>query len=179
VTTPEDPASAVVNTFITALRRAFNPGDVVLAPLGGGSTTVRFFVSDDARAYVDAGLGKNCREPFLWVRLADRYRSRLAEFPNPVRGNTSCKADIVNVATIEIGVARCTSKDGIVNFDKLEQESEITLSDSWRIEMALAEAARLLCSPDRAFTTDTVAIFGPEGGIVAVGAVAYVQLAKG
>jgi hypothetical protein len=174
---PEDPASIVVDTFIAAMRKAWNPNDVVMPPLGGGTTNVRFFAGDDAKAFVDLALGPNCKEPFLWVRAGERYRSRAREFPNPIRGNFQCgNKDVFDVLTVEVGVARCVSMDERPNWDRLDSEAEISLSDSWRISLALCDAQRVLARPERAFATDTVAAYGPEGGIVCWTGVAFVQL---
>lgn len=176
---PQDPAGIVVETFIDKLRQCFNPNDINLPPLGGGSTEVHFLVADDPMAYIDDALQTCKRSPFLWVRLHDRYRTRLAEFPNPVRGNATCNSDLVDAVTIEIGIARCSSKDATIDWNKAGREAEISMSDSWRIQTAMNGAGKALrCGSDRAFSPDTVAVYGPEGGIVAWTCLAYVQLTK-
>jgi hypothetical protein len=171
MTAPVDPASEIVNTFITTLRQAFNPADSVQAPLGGGSTTVRFFASDGGLPYAPG-----CREPFLWVRVDRRYRSRRRDFPAAYVGDPDCKdADVARAVAVEVGVARCTSEDAKPNWSRLADEAEIGLDDSWRVELALCRAATVLRDTGHAVALDTIAPVGPEGGLIAWTGMAYVQ----
>ena len=175
---PHDPATEIVNAYITAMKAAFNPGDKVQPPLGGGSARVRFFAGDGALPNWDpqGRGGPGCKEPFLWVRVDRRYRARAREFPAAFVGDGNCaNKDVKRALAVEVGVARCTDMDAEPNWSKLEDEAEISLDDSWRIEMALCMAAKALAKPDRAVATDTIAPQGPEGGLIAWTGMAYVQ----
>lgn len=168
----QDPAAAAIDTFITALRKAFNPDDAVCKPLGGGSTTVYFLAGD-------GGLppwNPNCDEPFLWVRAAHRYRARSSDFPTAYMGDKHCNTpDLHRVLAIEIGIMRCTSLLDEPDWQRLTNEANISLDDSWRIELALCTAANSWRRKDRPVATDTVAPYGPEGGVTAWTGMAYVQ----
>ena len=76
MTSCTDPASEVVTVAMAVLREVFDPASPC-PPDGGGTTTVRFFASDGGLPYWDG----TCREPFLWVRVQQRYRSTTASFP--------------------------------------------------------------------------------------------------
>lgn len=176
---PHDSASDVVNAFIKAMKDAFNPDDKVQPPLGGGSKTVRFFAGDGALpAFEPHGRGgPGCKEPILWVRVDRRYRSRTKEFPAAFIGDGQCgNKDARRTLAVEIGVARCTDMDANPNWSTLENDAEISLDDSWRIELALCMAATALTKPDCAVATDTIAPQGPEGGLIAWTGMAYVSL---
>lgn len=171
----EDPAEEVVNAFIAAMRKAFNPDDAVQAPIGGGSTVVRFVAGDVAAMELwDAhAAGGDCKEPFLWVRLMRRYRSKT--FPTPSPASDNC--ELPRVVDIEVGVARCAaiSEDGTVDWEQVAQEAEISRDDSWRIELALCIAGSAL-RKNHQVATNTVLPTGPEGGVIGWGGTAAVQL---
>lgn len=168
-----DPASDIINVFLTTMRQAFDPASEC-PPDGGGSTAVRFFAGDGA---LPAGNPvEGCEEPFLWVRAAHRFRSRLGEFPAAYVGDAPCEhTGVRRVLAVEVGVARCTTMDAEPDWDTLSSEAEVSLDDSWRIERVLCAAAKRLRSPECAVATDTVAPAGPEGGIIAWTGMAYVQ----
>lgn len=177
---PHDPASDVVNAFIAAMKAAFNPADSVQAPLGGGSTEVRFFASDGGLPTSvwdpETGLNIGCKAPFLWVRVDRRFRSRRQEFPAVYVGDKDCKAsDVVRGVAVEVGVARCSDMSAKPKWSVLEREAEISLDDSWRVELALCMAATVLSKADHAVATDTIAPLGPEGGLIAWTGMAYVS----
>lgn len=172
---PVDPASDVVNVFVRAMKRAFNPDDAVQPPLGGGSTEVRFFAGDGALPSWNPH-GTGCDGPMLWVRVAHRYRSKVGAFPTAYVGDASCtNADVRRALAVEVGVGRCTTMDASPDWGTLSEEAEISLDDSWRVEMALCSAMSELRGPQRAVALDTVAPFGPEGGLIAWTGMAYVQ----
>lgn len=167
-----DPASGVVNAFIDALRVVFNP-DQVCPPDGGGTTTVRFFAAEGPPIEVWNAHNNGCREPFVWVRVVTRYRS--LSFPSPAVDSNSC--GLPRVVVIEVGIARCSVTGDRVKWTEYAREAEISLDDSWRIEQALCVAATAL--RDKEFTavgTDSITPYGPEGGIYAWSALAYVQI---
>ncbi|OMB79283.1 hypothetical protein [Mycolicibacterium conceptionense] len=176
---PHDPASDIVNVFITAMKAAFNPDDKVQPPLGGGATDVRFFASDGALPTAvwdpETGLNISCKSPFLWVRVDRRFRSRQQEFPAVYVGDKDCKAaDVVRGVAVEVGVARCADMSERPKWSVLEREAEVSLDDSWRVEMALCMAAGAL-KANHAVATDTIAPLGPEGGLIAWTGMAYVS----
>lgn len=177
---PHDPASDIVNVFITAMKAAFNPDDKVQPPLGGGATDVRFFASDGALPTAvwdpETGLNISCKSPFLWVRVDRRFRSRQQEFPAVYVGDKDCKAaDVVRGVAVEVGVARCSDMSAKPKWSVLEREAEISLDDSWRVEMALCMSAAALSKTNHAVATDTIAPLGPEGGLIAWTGMAYVS----
>ncbi|SHV92115.1 Uncharacterised protein [Mycobacteroides abscessus subsp. abscessus] len=178
---PHDPASDIVNEFINAMKKAFNPADSVQPPLGGGSKDVRFFAGDGPLPLSvwdpEHGPATGCKQPLLWVRVDRRYRSRRSDFPAAYVAARDCKtADVVRALAVEIGIARCADMSAKPKWPVLESEAEISLDDSFRIETALCLAATALTKPDRAVATDTIAPQGPEGGLIAWTGMAYVSL---
>lgn len=167
-----DGVDCIINKVICALREAFSPTSS-FPPLGGGTERVRVFAgAAPPLEAVDLHLrddGCGCGgEPFVWVRLMRRYRSR--NFPQPFVGVDPCGAP--TVAAIEIGVARCAAvfaED--CDWSAYEAEAEVSLDDSRRIELALCRAIKLLAAaPERCsemVATDMVVPFGPEGGVIA------------
>lgn len=164
-----DGVECILNNVITAMREAFDPTSSY-PPLGGGSTVVRTFAGDATPLAAvdmhvnDIGCGQ---DPFLWVRLARRYRSQ--SFPQPYVGANNCQAQIV--VAVEVGVARCAvieTGEG-TDWAALAAEAEISLDDSGRIELALCRASSLMtgarCSDMQAI--DAVVPYGPDGGVIA------------
>lgn len=159
----------ILNKIICAMREVFDPASSY-PPLGGGSTVVRAFAGDATpMAAVDFHVNETgCgNDPFLWVRLARRYRSQT--FPQPYVGPDGCAAQVV--VAVEVGVARCAvieTGDG-PDWDALANEAEISLDDSGRIELALCRASALMksanCSDMQA--VDAVVPYGPDGGVIA------------
>jgi len=174
MTTPcTDPASEIVTAYTTALGEVFDPLSDC-PPDGGGSTEVRFFGGDAvpmAAWNAHNGGGSSCDEPFLWVRVIRRYRS--AEFPDQTIGIDSCS--LPRVIALEIGVGRCSTVELDPSWDEYAAEAEISLDDSWRIELALCRAAARVRTLGYPAGTGEVSPYGPEGGIVAWMGEAYVQ----
>lgn len=167
-----DHLSEVIDVVIVYLKKVFAP-DAACAVVGGGSTIVRLFACEttplaswDANAENDA-----CAEPFLWVRLAQRYRSK--NFPEPMIDTKPCSGE--RVAELEIGVGRCTSLEAQTDWAAIAQETEVSIDDSWRIETALCAAAAKLSQDGHNAATDTVVPYGPEGGITAWSGIIYVS----
>lgn len=171
-----DPVSCTLNAVVTAMREVF-AADASVPPLGGGTSKVRVFAGDAAPLSAwDAHRDDcNCTEPFLWVRLMRRYRSKT--FPSPYVGPDPCPVPVV--AAIEIGVGRCASMslEGC-SWTEYENEAEISLDDSWRIELALCRAGNLMKRSGCADLTasDAVIPYGPEGGVVAWIGTLYAQV---
>jgi hypothetical protein len=170
-----DQASNVVNTVIAALLRAFNPNDAVMAPLGGGSETVHFVAGDVVALELwDAHTNQtDCDEPFLWVRMTRRYR--FTHFPTAETGEVNCT--MPRAVSLEVGVGRCSQLSPEVDWSVMQTESEVSLDDSFRIELALCEAVRTLQKgQDRLVAIGEITPFGPEGGVVAWSATLHVKL---
>lgn len=164
----EDGVQCIVNDTIAALKKVFSP-DSVQPPIGGGTETVRFFAGEATpMSYVDMHISDcGCGgEPFIWVHLLRRYRSKV--FPQPYVGDEGCGAP--PAVAMEIGVARCAvmNAEGC-SWDELAAEAEISLDDGWRIELAMCVAAGMMkadgCSD--AVAIDSAMPYGPDGGVVA------------
>lgn len=170
-----DAASDIINVFIRALAEAFDP-DSDCPPDGGGSNTVRFFAGEGAplAAWNSHATGDGCEHPFLWVRAIRRYRSKV--FPTPTVEHNPCR--LPRVIAVEIGVARCAVVELEPDWDDYAREAEISLDDSYRIELALCRAATLLGRAGVMVATDTIAAFGPEGGVVAWTGIAYATIER-
>jgi len=174
-----DGAECVLNNVITALKQVFAP-DSSHPPLGGGTEKVRVFAGEAAPlSAVDLHLAdEDCacgQQPFLWVRLVRRYRSRA--FPQPYVGDDPCGSPVV--VAVEIGVARCAVMfSDSCEWEDYANEAEVSLDDSWRIELALCRAATLMkranCSDVVAF--DSIIPYGPEGGVIAWYGTLYARL---
>jgi hypothetical protein len=169
-----DEASNVVNSFIAAMLAAFNPNDAVMPPLGGGSETVRFLAGDVIPlelwdAHTDAS---NCNEPFLWVRMTRRFRT--VSFPSAETGEVDC--NMPRVISLEIGVGRCSALQAEVNWPEIQTEAEISLDDSWRVELALCHVVTQMKEQGRMIAIGEIVPFGPEGGVIAWSATAHVKL---
>ena len=166
-----DPASEVINTITRSLRAGFTP-DSECPPVGGGATDIRFFAGDGAplAAWDAHASGQGCDNPFLWVRAMRRYASET--FPTPVLDTSPCA--MLRVIAVEIGVGRCAVVDAEPSWEDYAREAEISLDDSWRIERVLCHAAGVLRKAGHQVGTDTIAPYGPEGGIIAWTGVVYV-----
>lgn len=172
-----DPLDDIVAAFTQAMREAFNPDDAVQPPLGGGSTEVHLFAGDGIplatwNAHAE---GDGCDNPFLWVRVMRRYRT--VQFPTPVIDITACETP--RAVAIEIGVGRCAVVDLEPTWEDYDREALISLDDGWRIELALCRARDLVTRGNpqlgQAFGTDVITPYGPEGGVVAMTGIGYVQ----
>jgi hypothetical protein len=171
----DDEASNVVNTVIAEMLRGFNPNDVNMPPLGGGSTTVRFVTGSIIAlelwdAHTDGG--QNCNEPFLWVQLRKRFR--FTSFPNVETGVVDCTA--FRAITLEIGVGRCSHLSPEIDWPEMQQEAEISISDSWRLEIICCNIIRQMKSQNRLIAIGEITPVGPEGGVIAWTATLNIKL---
>lgn len=145
-------------------------------PLGGGSDTVRLFAGDmlPIAAWNSHSDDLGCDHPFLWVRLARRFRTD--PFPAPTLDSAPCGLPVGIV--IEVGVARCAVVDMEPSWDDYAREAEVSVDDSWRVELALCRAAKTIVSDGCGINTAADIIFpiGPEGGVIAWAGNLHVQL---
>lgn len=173
----EDPANCVINTVAAAMRAAFDP-ESEPPPMGGGSTTVRLFAGEGLPIQAwDFHREDGCDEPFIWVRLMRRYRSD--NFPAQYVGGDPCPKPVV--VAIEVGVARCAAiADGECDWNCYENEAEIELDDSWRIERALCYAATQLRRSNCALQVglDALTPYGPDGGVIAWTGALFAELGE-
>lgn len=165
-----DPAVEIVTAFQQAMAEAFDPSSP--QPPSTGSTTVRFFGGDAIpMAAWEAHASGGCEEPFLWVRIVRRYRSE--EFPVPTIDTTAC--GLARVMHLEVGVGRCAVVDLEPTWKDYAIEAAISLDDSWRVELALCRAGKLVRGLGYSAATGDINPYGPEGGVVAWTGDAYVQ----
>jgi hypothetical protein len=173
-----DGASCVVDNVKSAVQQVFSPTSE-FPPLGGGTEIVRLFANNTMPTeIIDLHVAEcECEYPFLWVRLLRRYRSE--NFPQPSVAPAMCGVQVVEV---EIGIARCAAlrDPGSCDWTDLEEEFEISMDDSWRIERALCLSVGLLkrsgCSDMVAM--DAVVPHGPEGGVFGWVGTLYVNLSS-
>lgn len=168
-----DPAGEIVTAYMTALGEAFDPLSDC-PPVGGGTTTtVRFFGGDaiPMAAWNAHTESDDCETPFLWVRVMRRFRT--LEFPTQDISIESC--GLPRVIALEIGAGRCATVEANPSWDDYAAEAEISLDDSWRIELALCRASTLVRGLGHSAGTGEVSPYGPEGGVIAWMGEAYVQ----
>lgn len=168
-----DPADAIVNAYLTAMREVFSPTSEC-PPVGGGGTEVRFFGGDAipmAAWNAHTSGGDDCSAPFLWVRVIRRYRSSI--FPEQDVSIQSCS--LPRVLALEVGVGRCAVIDIEPSWDEYAAEAEVSLDDSWRIELTLCRAAAYVRELGYQAGSGEVAPYGPDGGVVAWTGEAYAQ----
>jgi hypothetical protein len=172
----EDGATCAINCTIKALRILFSDTSEQ-PPLGGGTREVRLFAGDGAplSAWNAHHEGCGCAEPFIWVRLARRYRTQ--QLPAAYSGSSPC--DVPAAVAIEMGVARCAVVDAEPGWNDYADEAEISLDDAWRIECAMCLASQYMRAEPCTITataTDVIVPFGPEGGVIAWVGTMYAQL---
>ncbi|QNL30147.1 hypothetical protein SEA_MARIOKART_20 [Gordonia phage Mariokart] len=172
-----DATSEVIAAFTQAMREAFDP-DSDCPPFGGGSTNVHLFAGDGIplAAWNSHADGDDCEHPFLWVRLVRRYRSKA--FPAPTIDPGPCRLPVV--LAVEIGVGRCAVVDLSPSWEDYTREAETSIDDGWRLDRAMCRAAALITRSrppvGSGFATDAITPYGPEGGVVAMTGIAYVQI---
>lgn len=170
-----DPAEAVLVHVIRSMRRVFSP-TAEIPPAGGGSDYVRLFAGDGIplAAWNAHSESCGCGEPFLWVRLLQRYKTTANDFPAPVIRASNCAWS--TALEIELGAARCAVVDEAPTWKQWEDEASIHLDDSWRVGLAQCHAAA--CMGDDALKTSSgpVLPYGPEGGVIGVYGTMWVML---
>jgi len=169
---PTDPAIEAVSIVMGTLADAFDPNGPW--PPVQGSTDVHFFAGEGpATAAWDAHTTQpGCDAPFLWVRVAQRYRTK--RIPAPVVDPANCQ--LPRAITVEVGVARCAVVDVDATWDDYAAEAATSLDDSWRIEAALCAARGRLLTDSYLAATHPVSPYGPEGGLLAWSGMIDIQI---
>lgn len=174
-----DAAVTVLGLAVEKLRAVFSPIHAN-PPIGGGTDTVYLLAGDtvvpppwligdpdDPDASCE-GCG-----PYLWVRLARRWRT--ANFPHE---QVSGKCGTAKAITIEAGIARCHPLDGTP--EELEHHAAIQWDDSHRIDVALCSAMK--AAKDAEVITEyglgAGIPIGPDGMVAIWLAPAYAELSK-
>lgn len=164
-----DPAQDVLAVVIEQLRGVFTNSQQV-PPTGGGTDDVRFMAGDalPLAAWNAHSDGCGCKEPFLWVRLVQRYRTSRETFPAPTIQPGACHAQ-ARALEIEIGAGRCAVTTEEPSFAEYAHEAHVSLDDSFRLDVALCRALSCLTGEDgvQSVAVGNITPFGPEGGIIA------------
>lgn len=166
-----DPAMEVIDAVIATMGEMFR-ADAQCPPAVGGTANIRFFAGDGAPlAAWDSHVSQGCDEPFVWVRAMRRYRSRT--FPAPTIDAGPCA--LPKVIAVEVGVGWCAVIAQKPRWSDYANEAAVSMDAAWRIEEALCAAATVLRRGDsqRLVGTDTLAPYGPEGGVIAWTGVLY------
>lgn len=174
-----DPGSEIITAVMATMRDVFDP-DSPCPPDGGGSKNVRFFAGDATPlAAWDAHTsgGDDCGQPFLWVRVMQRYRAlghlRVGQ-SFPVAGVDGSLCGQPRILSIEVGVGRCAVVDLNPSWDDYAREAEVGLDDSWRLELAMCRIKRRL-ELDHIVGIDVLKPYGPEGGVIAWTGIVHIE----
>lgn len=169
----DDPVSDLVNDAIAALSYVYDPTIVCPPPDLTEIPPIRFFAGEAAPSSAFDAITNNpgCDVPFIWVRLSSRYKSRV--FPTPATGSVDC--DLLNVAALEVGVAWCAITEQYPTVQQYATEAETSLDHSWRLEKALCKLMKIAGAKNRLVSIDTIAPYGPEGGILAWSTTAFIS----
>lgn len=156
-----DPAVAVIEVVIQALGNVYNSSDVRF--FAGGAPAVAAF-----NAHTDQA---GCDEPFLWVRVMRRYRTKV--LPNSEASSNGCL--LPRAVDVEVGVARCAVVEQEPTWIDYETEAATSLRDSFLLETALRAAQCQLRADTYIAATSALTPFGPEGGVLGWTADIYAQ----
>lgn len=159
-----DPAPRVIGLIVEQLRAFFTPNQDVPV-LGGGTDLIHVVAGEAAPPPVWFGnRDSDCGDPYLWVRLVTRFRTK--DFPAPADA-TDCRTR--RALTIEAGIARCVWTHPDPSPDELEEQALVQMDDGWRMDLALCaamgEAVRVQAVTDTAIGVGEP--YGPEGGTAA------------
>jgi hypothetical protein len=168
-----DPVEPIITAVMSAMRFSFDPaGDC--PPEGGGTTDIHF-VSGEGPMW-DPIVTMNddaCDDPFVWVRLAARYRTRV--FPAPDM-QVGCEG--MTVVHLELGIGRCSPQSmlPIPDWALIASEAEVGRDDSWHLDKAVCAARALL--PDQLIAAEPISPLGPDGGGIVWSTTIYVGIAS-
>lgn len=152
-----DPAEEYITAVMAAMRAVFDP-DSACPPISKGTTTVHFVPGEGPSWDPLDNDGADCDEPFLWVRLAARYRS--SAFPEPTLINPCGGMQVLH---LELGVARCVDMSAAIDWKANAEEAEWGLDDSYRLDRVICLLNGML--KNKAMVASEPAIpQGPEGG---------------
>ncbi|WP_280505828.1 hypothetical protein [Nocardia farcinica] len=165
----------VLGLAVEKLRAVFSPSHAN-PPLGGGTDDVYLLAGDTVVPppwLVGDDEDTSCEGcgPYLWVRLARRWRTE--RFPvEAVVG----KCGTSKAITIEAGIARCHPLDGTLA--ELEHHAAVQWDDSHRIDAALCAAMKAAKAADviTEYGLGAGVPVGPEGLVAVWLQPAYVEL---
>lgn len=161
----DDPASDIVQVFVASLAAAYSMGSNCPPDGLTASPEVYFFGGDTAplEAWNAHSADPGCDVPFLWVRFAGRYRTRV--FPDPVTGAVEC--DVPSAIEVEMGVGWCATIDSAATPADYAVDAEASVIHSWRLDSARCLALSTLRAENHKVAIDIIVPYGPEGGIMA------------
>ena len=167
-----DRAVTVIGLAVTRLGEFFSP-DAEVPPLGGGTDVVHIVAGETVSPPEWVGTSDDCTGcgPYLWVRLARRWRT--TEFPTEA---VVAGCEVHKAITIEAGIARCHPLTDDPNESR--ELAAIQWDDSWRLETALCAAMQ---DAENAGVATVTGLgpgepFGPEGLVIASLQTAHAQL---
>lgn len=175
-----DGAECIINAALCAMREVFGK-EAEVPPLGGGADAVRFFACEaPPLSAVDLHVEDcGCAQPFAWVRFTRRYPIGLGRFQISNLVSNPCGEQ--TAVGLELGIARCAALGADGNppsWKELATEAEISLDDSWRIQLAQCRASAIMrksgCSDMQSM--DEVIPFGPDGGVLGWTANLYARI---
>jgi hypothetical protein len=155
-----DPAEEFITVTMTAMRTLFDPSKTC-PPEGGGTTVVHFVGGEGPFWDPLVGDGDQCDEPFLWVRLAGRYRT--TAFPEADLVVNPCGGTIV--VQLEVGVGRCAqwSLEATTDWTESDKYAEIVRDDSWRLDRVMCGLYGEIKNKAQ-LAVEPIMSQGPEGG---------------
>lgn len=158
----QDKVPVLAGLIVEKLAEFFDPSHN--APLGGGTQIVHVIAGEYPIAPAWGGEDGecDCNDPFIWVRVQSRFRTK--DFPVPLVRQTDCSSTAV---TIEVGVARCAPDD--LTPEQQEKQAFVQWDDAFRLDLALCAAMGVARNQGVALNTalNPGEPFGPEGLIIA------------
>jgi hypothetical protein len=159
----QDPSQEFVTELMNVVRAVYSPTSDY-PPVGGGSTKVHFVSGEGpswdplAGRIGEQGDDEDCPDPFLWVRLVNRYRSET--FPEATM-RPGCPG--IPVLVLEVGVGRCVNIDAAVDWSIIATEAEWGLDDAFRLDKIVCVLTGYL--GERALVAaEPITPEGPDGG---------------
>ncbi len=164
-----DQAAPIITTAREVLLEFFGPRDAGQA-LVGPVREVRLFAGDGIPLAAWNSI-TGCTDAFAWVRVMRRYRTR--QFPNATIDASPC--GLTKAVAVEVGVASCASMDEQPRWEDYEREAQESMDTAWRLTEALCVMSKRLGADgsERQTGVDTVAPYGPDGGVLAWTGILY------
>lgn len=178
---PEDWVPLIIAKYSEALRKTFDPDS--RCPPVEGSKVVRFVAGEgpaDVLFDLHKASTKNCAEPLLHIRLANRYRVKISgDIAAPMVDKENKCTDLPEAIEIEIGITRCSvAIDERPKWDRFEREAQMSLDDSHRLKLAQCWAASQLRAAHHEVGNAIIRPHGPDGGVVGWVTTVYVKQAS-